>query len=72
MGERRAGCEHIENQVITQPVLGEVLLRVVDDMVGSNCEKRVQLFSYIDPGYLRPEHLGQLYCKRADAAAGPR
>jgi hypothetical protein len=62
---------HLQDQVIALPGAGEVLLGVVDDLVGTDRADHVQALGAAHPGHLGAEGLGQLDREAADPTRRP-
>jgi hypothetical protein len=62
---------HLQDQVIAPPSSGEVLLGVVDDVVGPERADQVDTVGAAHPGHLGAERLGQLDREAAHPTRGP-
>ena len=62
----------VEDDVVALWALGEVLARVVDDVVGAERADQLELAGAADAGHLGAHRLGDLHGEGADAAAGAR
>jgi len=60
----------IKNQVVGTPILGEVLPRVINNLVRAERAHERQLLRVVYPGDLGSIQLGQLHGVHARAAAG--
>src|SRR5205814_6402326 len=69
-GEKAVPAD-VEDQVIAIHTVGEVLLRVVDDMVGADGADEIDLPSAAHAGDLRSEGLRKLNRVGSDASGGP-
>src|SRR5205814_10299239 len=61
----------VENQVITLPTLGEILLRVINDLICAERSDDVDIPRTADAGHICPERLGDLHSERAHASRRP-
>jgi len=61
----------VENKVVPPPAPGEILLGVVDDLIGSDRADQVRVPRTADPGDGRAERPGDLHGERANAARCP-
>jgi|SRR5215210_1570939 len=61
---------NIKYQIILFPILGEVFLGVINDMVCSNRAHKVQLVGVIHPSHLSPVYFGKLHCNRTGTTTG--
>src|SRR5579872_967048 len=67
-GVRQRMVRHVvEDEVVAPPVSGEVLARVVDDMVSADRADHLRVLRAADSGHLGAESLGDLYGERTDA-----
>lgn len=63
--------EHVvEHQVVPFRPFGEVVTRVIDEVVGADPTDQVELLSAAHPGHLGAHRLGDLHGEAADPAAG--
>src|SRR6266511_6104220 len=69
-GEKAVPAD-VEDQVIAIHTVGEVLLRVVDDMVGADGADEIDLPSAAHAGDLRSEGFRKLHRAGSDASGGP-
>ena len=61
----------VQDEVVALAIPGEVVGRVVDDVVGTDGADHLEIPRAADAGHLRPERLGDLDRERADAAGRP-
>src|SRR5579872_5061942 len=67
-GVRQRVVRHVvEDEVVAPTVLGEVLVRVVDDMVSPDGADHLHVLRAAHAGHLGAESLGDLHGKRPDA-----
>ena len=71
VGERGAVGDEVEDEVVGLVGPGEVLLVVVDDLVGTDVSHELELGRVVDGGDVGAEPLGELDGERARSAAGP-
>ncbi len=67
---QRTASGRVQDQVEASPAGGEVLARVIDDVVGADRSDQVQLRRAAHAGDLGAERLRDLHGERADAARG--
>src|SRR5215472_11938812 len=64
-GGQRMVPHVVENQVVSLPALGEILLGVIDDAIRAEGLHHVHILRAADAGHLRAERLGDLHSERA-------
>src|SRR5262245_15321369 len=58
-----------DDQIVTLSILGEVFFRVINDAIGANRARDVQVPRTAYGGHLSAKGFGNLYCERTHAAA---